>query len=316
VRGYLIKILAIVLLVGAVALLAAVVVLDREHQVILRGPYFSYADHAGAETRALLRIEPLRAPGLMTAITSTSGTSLPPWAVSRVMPYEVTLLFAPAPASESIGVVTFLNAQRLGPDIARVINEYFASGALPAVQWTPEGMTAPQRGLLLANGSMRMNPIIRKAWEATWSQRDVRAPLSLNQSHVIELVLDNRDGGAFLVLGTLLMGDLHERPEGALDPNVVAETVSDIVSCRLTADEAEAKADVLAIRVEFACIDSITEQTKGMFRFLYEMGLGELQRQATLHGMSLEGTSAWQGTHLVGEYTLNNVSRLFVTTRR
>lgn len=308
-RANLLRILVIATVAAVGAAAAAIVVLDREHHLFLRAPHLSYTDHARPETRTILRIEPSRAPDLVAAMLSSSGSTLPPWALSRVTPYEITLLFAPVPSTDTIGVVTFVNEQRLGPGIARAVNAYFASGALPAVQWTAEGMTATQRGLLLANGAMRLNPVIRKAWESTWSARSIQAPLSMNQDHFLELLLDNRDGGAFLVLGTLLMQDVDEQPQGTMDPNVIADTLSDIVSCRVTADRSAP--DTLAIQVRFACVDHITEQTKGMFRFFYEMALGTLQQQAQLQGMALEGTSVWKGSNLEGEYTLTNASRLF-----
>jgi hypothetical protein len=300
-------VLLLVVALLVIAGIAAFVIADRKF-AILKSPPFSYSPFVTRDTRLQLAMWPERAAETVTALMEIS---LPEnrrpsnWFVRRVLPQQTAVLMAPDMSAGIIGVTVFINEQRLGPVIRDNINSANISTSVPAVHWAAEGMVLEKRGVLTLHGETPIDPLTMQLTQETWSKDEVTEALPLEGSHAAEMVLDNRDGGAFAILSALglLQGD-----NGKNDPAFFVGMFANVSSIRIFADFPATHDAEIIIRVE--CRPEVEEDIPGSLQFFLDMGISQAKKELQAKGVAVTGASRIEGKTIVGEYTISGLDKL------
>ncbi len=197
----LIVIMAVLVVAGAVGFVAA----DRKY-ALLQSPKVSHASYMTPDTRVQIALVPeIGAESLLSLIEQALPEERRPsdWVLRRVFPHQAVALMAPDTQAGVVHITAFVNDQRLGPLIRDAVNSADLSEMLPAVRWAGEGMTLERRGVLTLRGEMPIDPHTLGLARTTWPDARIDTALPLEGGHAAEIVLDNRDGGAFTVLSAL-----------------------------------------------------------------------------------------------------------------
>ncbi len=304
------KIWIILIAVIGVLVLAGVgglVVADRTF-ALLQSPKLSHVPYMMPETRVQIALVPeIGAEGLFSLIEHALPEEQRPseWVLRRVFPHHTVVFMAPDIRAGVVHLTTFVNDQRLGPFIRDAVNKADLSEALPTVRWAHEGMVLEQRGVLTLRGEIPIDPQTMELAGTTWPETRVDATLALEGGHMLEALLDNRDGGAFTVLSTLewLMG-----PDGTNNPDFFVGLFANIAWLRLTANFAGPNELVLSILVE--CQPDVEEDVPASLQFVLDMSLSQLQGTISEMGAAFSGTSRVEDKTVIGEYTLFGLDKL------
>jgi len=299
----LIAIVAVLLLAGVAGLIAA-----ERRFAFLTSPKVSHSAYLVPETRVQIAFEPeLGADAIIQLIEQAVPENRRPseWVLRQVFPQKAVVLLAPEPLAGGIHITAFVNDQRVGPIIRDAVNNADLTHTFPMIKWASEGMTLEQRGVLTLRGEMPIDPHTLELARTTWPEARVDTVLALEGGHVIEAVLDNRDGGAFTVLSAF---EALQGPDGENDPDFFVGMFANIASLRLTADFAGPNDVVLSIRVE--CPPDVEEDVPASLQFLLDMTLAQTQEPIRDAGAALTGTSRVENKTIIGEYTLSGLDKL------
>ena len=87
-------------------------------------------------------------------------------------------------------------------------------------------MRREQRGALLLTGTIPMDPEANEHAWVHWNHSRTLAPLPFRGGHLIELIMDNRSGGAYAVLVTLLAE--YDIKNEEIDPKELIDTIAEL----------------------------------------------------------------------------------------
>ncbi|MEA3365457.1 MAG: hypothetical protein U9Q79_07435, partial [Candidatus Hydrogenedentes bacterium] len=218
---------------------------------------------------------------------------------------QTAVLMAPNMSAGVIGVTVFVNEQRLGPVIRDNVNSANISTSVPAVHWAPEGMVLEKRGVLTLHGETPIDPLTMQLTQETWSKDEVTEALPLVESHAAEMVLDNRDGGAFAILSAL---GLLQGGNGKNDPKSFVGMFANVWAIRIFADFPAPHDAKVIIRVE--CRPEVEEDIPGSLQFFLDMGISQAKKELQAKGVAVTGASRIEGKTIVGEYTISGLDKL------
>jgi len=291
--------LAIVLAILIIIIVAAIVV-DRKFAIIVSSPKVSYETLARPEMRAQIVLDVPKAKEIIKK-KLLAGVNVPDWVLPRALPYQAALVANMDFAMSEIDLTLFINDQRLAPVLVDQINRLRLPA--PVDQWFKDKMVWNERGRMLRKGIAPVDrAFLMKLKEIFKSKSGTASPLRLEGGHLLEAVLDNRDGSAIAIVGTLAATQgvpvLDYASEGYLGVVVPIDVI------RLQADIANDK--TLNIHLALECAP---DTEPGAIQFLVlglEMGVPPLQAELSKKGITLTGKTTVENNVVKGDYTVPN----------
>lgn len=259
--------------------------------------------HIDSDDRSLL--------GLVEYALASQATIVRDWLLES-MPYESTWALEPG-----VGDQIEMTLATSMPRIAGLL-EWRADPALWR-WWDGQEVDRLSReapGLWVVRSHLNRSEAAAREVEARWKPKDEEA-LRLGGGHVVELLIDNRDGRAFSALEPLIHpppqpGDLPQDPTGGLDTTQLAAFFARIETA-WTAVDLPAN-DRALVRMEIVCPDAHAAEALHFFAL---MGLDNLRRNAwDTQGIRIQGEFVRDGRVLAGNFTLGGIRETFVTQVR
>lgn len=232
--------------------------------------------------------------------------AVPLWAIEQFLPYEGSVILSNDFDSGNVVIHVLVNERRMGPVIVTLFNESATKNALPReVAWDDNGMVFEKRGVITVEGKMGMDTEAKEAVWYQWHHPAILRPIPLRGGHLFEGVLDNRDGGAYLVTASYLKAFhivLDKREQ-----EISLSTLQFVTSVRVEADVIEP--DTLKIRLEFDIVPEARNRLavinlKVAIDESFEQRARQLKRD---HEISFIGTSRWVGTTIIWEYEMDKL---------
>lgn len=297
------KIALLILALLVVAIIAALVVVDSKFAILRSSPKVSYATLESPNTRAIAVVN---VPMTKDIIYSKflKNTQIPASVLPLVLPNEAALLIGVDKQAGNLGFSMFINDKRLSPIILDQVNA--AKLPVPLDKIFTGKMERKQPGVLVREGSLNVDKAILDNLATQWANANVSAPLKVDGSHLVELVLDNRDGGTVaLIAGIAAMQGLDISSyltEGRLG------VIAAIGSIR-------AQTDVLPdgnlkLHLVIDGVEGGDPSMMGVLQFGVEMGYGQAKALAATKGLVIEGASVAKGNTIEGDYTINNLDKI------
>jgi hypothetical protein len=292
----------------AIIVLAAVAafIVQSNYKAIVPSPRVPHTTLVTPDTRALLVIDVPRAKDFI-ARNFLKDTGVPPSMLPYGLPYEAAFVGDMEYASNSIKMSLFVNDQRLAPVILKFANE--AELPAPLSDWFANTvMKQEESGKIVRTGSAAIDPLVVEKIKAFWTPGKVSEPPSARGGHMLELVLDNRDGSALALICSLapsfskeadLLQYLNEGRLGVVEPLAVVRLQIDI-----------AADDTLTAHLELECKPDAEASMVQIMSFALETGFYQAKPWLDKVGVKLEGKTSVQGTTAMGDYTISNLTPL------
>lgn len=301
-KGCIIAAIAILVIVVLVVVVAAIVI-DSKYGAVTTANRVSHRTVAPADAGIRLVADPaLGEPILEKHVFANMGGAAA--FAQKGMPYELAFFIAPG-LDDNVGNLTvFINEQRLGPVIAEEVTRMVLAGQVPYATWPPDGMVLQERGILLLEGDIPLSPVYIEVAREIWGVVSPLPPPEVEGGHFIEAAIDNRDGGAYALFGSLF--ERHNQGPLPFDRKELARSLWLISIMRIQADPASP--DDLSLRVVLECNPEAGEGDIGTLAFLIGMLRGEVAKGLQeSYGAGLEGTVRQEGLNVICEYTVTNI---------
>ena len=300
------------LVVAAVLFLTGIVglwIADSRYEALRAAPRISHAEVVAfyPSVRILLDLSKVR-PRVAAMVNEYAPWKVPGWALDWILPYETVLVFGPNHDKAEIDVLVFVNTRRLGKPIAARISREMVLEYAPNIEWNEGGLTSPSRGALTLEGTVEMEP---DSMEASWWQWDhtiTPEPLPLDRNHLLEAVFDNRDGGSYVSVLSLLDAYNFKLTDDA--KNVFLGTIRNALSVRITADVTADDAVHMRMAIEIR-----PESRKRLAVASMKSGIDDLledtfERLEREHGLQVEGSVEWKDNILVYDYRFEDSEKV------
>lgn len=297
-------------LVLAVALVGTLW-LDRQYAFLWAAPRVPHEQVFTMHPSIRATADPVKLRSLVLATVEDQFPSSPPaWLIDLVLPYAVFVAFAADHQGMKTPVQLFVNDRRLGPVIAEQFNLAGVTERFPRIQWSHEGMVRARAGVLTLEGAVPMDAKAQADALLEWNPGLKRSPLEFLGGHLFEAVADNRDGGAFVVMASLMKAydfDLDREVE-----DVSLTTFLFVISARLTIDLRADDAFVMHLEIE------VVPEAKDRIAVInlkaaLDRGLESLtERLREDHDIVMTGASGWDANVMKFDYVLPRASKVFV----
>lgn len=297
------KILKVLAIVLAVMVIAGLVTVDLRYGAIRSSPQVAHdvALSLHPSVRAVL-IPPRAADLLKDFLDQHLSRKVPRFLIDRVLPYEVALIFYADHDTGNVPLNFFINEQRFGPLIEDLFNKMALIDRFPEIEWSPLGLRREGRGVLLLDGHVPMEPDARDAAWFAWTHPIISSPLPVEGRGFLEVALDNRDGGAYVAVMSVLRAYNFELDDEQKE--LALNNVHNVTRIQASADLL--KGDALAVHLEIEVLpeswDLLTVQSiKVYIDDFLELWQARFQQR---HGLVLNGQTAWEENVLVCDFRL------------
>lgn len=286
---------------------AALVVVDSKYGAILPSPAVSHKTLMTPDTRIRAVLRPALAKEFI-ATHFLATIDVPDMALDLAMPHELALLVQTDPEAGTMDATVFLNEKRLGPEISRRVNAMKIFDKVKILTWNPEGVVYEKAGIVTAKGRGDLHQGMSDLVWRIWGDSVSRTALTVEGGHLFEATVDNRDGGATLILGSLSAiqgGDWRK-----LEKEANSEALASISSLRLWADLTGKDTLELYLRIE--CKEP-PFSLRALVPFLLDLDDDKafrtrLQKE---RGITMTGDGDWKDGIFEGVYTFEGITKLF-----
>ncbi len=301
------QILLIVFLIVGAVIMFALVWADARFELVRSAPHISHESMVDADTGLRAVVFPERIPqGFIDTVLE--GNTWATRALNWTMPHEVALLSRTRVDDDDISLQFVINNRRLGPVIQQYVNEETNLPSTALFSWSPEGLQRQRRGLLKLDGEVHVDRAVMQNRDSRWSGARPRLHLPLEGGHMFELILDNRQGAAYILAGAYAVS--QQLGQDAL-VNMALEALRDVDHLHATGDFLTDTDLGLNIRIE--CDPQGQENTPQAMAFFLEMLLTELRTSLQAdYGVELTGAAEVDGFTVQGRYRLRRFDRFFL----
>ncbi len=231
-----------------------------------------------------------------------------PTLVKKGLPHEVAILEESDYATSEVTFTLFLNERRFGPFLADKVRMDDVSPEMNILRWDTPLFKMPERGALQATAHLPIPDGLESRLLEDWTHDIAGEPLKVEGGHLAEVVLDNRNGEIFTLLGAMIKangGDWRAQllEQGAVLVMSILPMIHDV---RLNADLTAP--DTLRIRLR---TDADPNAATALNLFA-GFSLPALKEAAAFKGMKLDGSATWSDAEqaLLGDFTLTGFEPL------
>ncbi len=286
---------------GVVTLLLLVVVIAEWRYGLIIPTLRAAPPYAPETAGAFVVVDPSRIAALVPDLIEPVAGRLPRWLTNRMLPYSAGGAAMLDMEGRRVALVSYLNARRLAPFIARKAAHTDLRRTAPEINWG--GAPYEDRpGLLIADGSIPYDPDAEESFGYMWSQSLTPKPLEAEGGHFVEAVLDNRLGHGYLIIASFLKAyniDLSEN-----EHEISIGSLQFVREARFTADFAPP--DALHFRLVFDIEpDAIDRMGVVNLKVGIEETVADIAaRWRANYDLELTGEARWESNTIVYEYTL------------
>ena len=286
----------------------ALFALDLRYHFLRATPRVDHESYTDLHPSVRVFVNPSRARDrLGPLLEQRFGRPVPEWIVDAVLPHTLSLIVFANHDSGRIEMSGMLNTRRLDPVIGTMLEVYDVAAHYPEIVWSDKGVVRTERGVLLYDASVVMEAEAKEAAWYVWKHGIQPRPLPLEGNHLVEIVFDNRDGGAYLAVASLLHAygfNLDEEEE-----DIGLTSLQFVRNARVTVDLVSD--DTVAIRFT---LDVVPGTRHRIAVINMKVGLGKVfdravERAWDRHGLTLSGDSEWKGDTLEFDYRLRPADR-------
>lgn len=254
-------------------------------------------------------INPVNAEDLMLKVlANATDDRIPAWLAEALFPYESAAVATYDFSAHQIDFEALLNMRRLDGAVASAFPIEQLRSEVPEIDWDPNGVQRPKRGLLTLRASVPMDPRVEEDVWYLWQHEIAFTPLEFERGHLLEAVFDNRTGGAWLVIGSLFRAfdfDLDEQ-----ESDISLSSLQFITRGRLTLD-LENKRD---LRIRFT-MESIPEHKDKLGVLNLKIGIEDAftalaENLQNDYDTQLTGEATTEENIIQFEYILEDVEQL------
>ena len=310
--------IAVAVTFGLVAVVLAIAVyVSNKKMGYLEARPVSHEEVAPKFTRFRLAVNPEKLADYAERMLGEDIDNLPRWLpmkpndlAHKLMPFEVAVMCSADYQAGHIDVRLFLNERRGGPMMPGLARQKGVLENIPGVKWDEAGLRFERRGVLTADGTLPipagLDTRVRLDWNVTAGEEALR----LEGGHLAEVVLDNRNGEAVLMLGALMdqrQGTTWKKEFATPNMKVLLDLLKEVNVIRLQADLASIDAIRLKLRIEAEPEAAPSFNNMSMLLPLVSEGL-ELRFK-----LKLEGKGEWDEAEgaFIGNFRLSGLSRFF-----
>ncbi len=327
-KGCLIALIALALLVVAAVVVAGVAYAKANRQFgLTEAPAVSHETLATGNT--VLRI--VLKPDTLTAILDklVPAGQIPPFLAKMgytpekmlpmILPREVAVMAAPDLATNKLNLTFFANERRGGPLLVDAINTgNYTQGKkpldnFPLIKWAPEGASLPERGAFELKGNLAIPDTVESAILKSWKPTPPVQPLRIEGTHLLEAVMDNRNGDILAIYAALMAAQgadwqatLKAPPAGPM----IEANLPDILDVRAAADLKDFDSATINLR-----LDATAEKGPGL-EFMFKMVWPNVLDVAAKQGITIKGEPVWdpQKGALLIDLTLSGLKPMLEKT--
>lgn len=245
---------------------------------------------------------------IVAAVQEQVGYGVPAWLIERVLPYEISVMTWSDYDRNKVDLTLFINPRRLDPAIAQQVNKAGLQSLVPKIQWAAEGLVQRSPGVLTARGSVQMEPEAEEAAWFLWKQSFKAAAVPVEGGHFIEIVMDNRDGGAYLAVASLLQA--FEIELDATETDISLSSLKFVLKARMHVDLTPGDTLLLSFTIEVRP-DAVNRlgviNLKVGIDELFALWGETLKRE---HDITLVGESEWEGNVMEFRYRIGNARKM------
>ncbi len=228
--------------------------------------------------------------------------------VNSGLPYEVALLGGADYVANAFAFTVFINEQRGGPLLVESLNgsNFFAN---PAIEWLDGSFSMPERGIVTTRGQVALPQGMEALVLQTYPADPPVSALTIEGDHLVEAVLDNRNGDALAMIGIvarqnsgLPIADLVEQPP----LNQFVPVLAQFLSARIHADliDNDSMSIQLFMDGKEGTAGEGSQPFVGIGNFVL---LRELRNQLSRQGLTLEGRLEHDGPDVTGDFILSGL---------
>lgn len=295
-------VLAGLFLIAVVALFVA----ENRYQFLFAAPRKSHTAQINERTSILAVVNPALA---MPLIRDRLGENAPPqWVLAYVLPYEAALLVSPDVQLGPVEVTLFVNALRLAPVLVEQSVNAAIPESVPFVTWTSRGFQPAGSGVLTMTGFTDIDRATLREVKAEWGTVTLPSRPAIEGSHMLEAVIDNRDGALYAVVSALAAKNLIELP---VQKEEIRKTLAPVAIVRAAGDLDGV--DTISLRLRVECQATAEEGQVTTVSFTLGALLNELAKALQqAYGASLTiGQKTTEGTSISVDCTLRNFRGIF-----
>lgn len=214
-----------------------------------------------------------------------------PHVLPKVLPREVALLGGTDFRGGVFGLTLFLNEQRGGPFLPSFLNSQSGfKEATPAIQWDQEGFTLSERGKLTAKGHLPLPDGLESTILESWPSEAPADPLLLLGGHLVEGVLDNRNGDIVTLIAACapIWGTTLDQLKANPQFTAALELLVQIHNVRLAVDFKDK--DTIVVQLLINAEPEIRGRLEFMGPFALPMVASELKRS---YGLESKSSTSW-----------------------
>ena len=301
-----IKVVLGVLVAIVILLAGALVVVDAKFEVVRGSPEIAYETIVNPNTRIQIVAQVPLAKDVIKQ-RFMKDIPVPDWVIPKALPHRAAVLVVPDNAVGMMDFILLVNDQRLGPIIIDRANQYRLPR--PFDSWFQNSaMVRKRRGLLEMKGSGIMDALMISKVRSQWDTTKTLEPLPVEGGHMVEVVLDNRDGGALTIIASLI-GTQGIDVSGMLDEGRL-DMLASIASIRIQADLLGE--DTLKLRLVIECAPERDPTEAQVLGGIIQMVPGQLR---TLLNIPIEGGSSVRGRKIEANYTIPNITSVAASVR-
>ena len=297
------RIVAIAVAVTGMAAAVVVAFVSYHYEIMPGAPRVSWATVIKPETRVQIVLNPLLGREVIARVLNKT-VGAPPWVARPALPYQVAALGDADFLLGDMKMTLFINEKRLGPVIRDKMNGFALP--FPWNQWFIDKMASRGRGALVREGAGPMDSALLRWIASEWKTATPGDPLRADGNHLIEAVLDNRDGGAAAILGSLAAArGIHvaDRPGNDFLKMLVTGVRTARLQVDLTPDNA------LTVHLAMECAPPAGQLIAGAIESGYA---DKIRPVMTMVGVPATGKCVSRDNVVEGDYAITDLNRLLV----
>lgn len=255
------------------------------------------------QTAVQLSIDPAAIAPLLPDVVAPVAGRWPGWVLRRFTPYGAGGVAQVDFGAQTIVLTGYLNSRRLAPLIAREAADVDLQQRMRRIRWNGPAYEA-RPGLLIADGTIRLDPDAEESFGYMWDQGMTLPPLTLEGGHFVEAVFDNRRGYAYLAFASFVQAYDINLAENQHE--IELASLQFVREARFTMDFAPPDSFDIRFVLDIApdAIDRLgVINLKVGIEDAFANVAGEWDRK---FGIEVNGEGRWEGTTIVYEYELES----------
>lgn len=229
------------------------------------------------------------------------GGRPPQWVVNRLLPYGAGAVARLDLDQRRVNLDAYVNPRRLVPILRRRIGNLDFERLAPEIRWANPPLVQPEPGVLSTEGWVPTDPEAEEAYWYTWNQSLTPPPLQIEGGHVAELLMDNRNGQAYVVAASLLRA--YDIDLDSQQHDISLSSLQFVEIARMTLDFAPP--DVFLLNLDLDIRPDATERLGVInLKVAIEDGFNNLGERWKRQGIDFSGETRWDGTTIVYRYRL------------